>query len=245
MGYECILHYHEEISKGEYNRDETKTKSIKIGSPYDDVSLEILAGKIMAQLARRNMLIVDVEIFEFAKKKLSYKETEDGILIKNKKFGFDDDQVIYNSLNVSSSNEESDFTETTNTPSVNVHTQRTISPDVTPANANINISPKKVKPLRYEIFQPADAYLMNIYKSKKMPYTLNKRYPIFSETPAGPDFRSGMNYLTRDDNDVERTVNDKYFTPIVNLSGFEDSNEDQDIRLSGNFIEDQQIILRK
>lgn len=44
----------------------------------------------MAQLARRNILITDVEIYEFTKKKLSFKEADDGILIKNKKFKFDD-----------------------------------------------------------------------------------------------------------------------------------------------------------
>lgn len=243
MGYECVLHYHEEIAKGEYNKDEMKTKSLKIGSPYDDIPLEMLAGKIMAQLARRNMLIVDVEIFEFAKKKLSYKETEDGILIKNKKFGFDDDQIIYNSLNVSSNVEEIDVAE--NLPSNKVEYTHNVTPVVSPANLNINISPKKIKPIRYELFQPADTYLMNIYKTKKMPFTLNAKYPIFKETPAGLDVRTGMNYLTKDDNGQDRTVNDKYFTPIVSLSGFEELSEQQDIRLSGNFIEEEQVVLRK
>lgn len=61
-----------------------------MGTPTEEVPLEQAAGKIMAQLARRNILITDVEIYEFTKKKLSYKEADDGILIKNKKFRFDD-----------------------------------------------------------------------------------------------------------------------------------------------------------
>jgi len=235
MGYECILHYHEEVTKGEYNKEELKTKSIKIGSPYDDISLEILAGKIMAQLARRNMLVVDVEIFEFAKKKISYKETEDGILIKNKKFGFDDDQIISNSLNVSSTVEE-----ITPQPIANVVENK---PPVRIIEAASN---KKTRPIRYEIFNPIEPYFINIYKNKKMPFTLNKKYPIFSESPAGLDVLSGINYLTEDDNGLKTTVNDKFFVPVVNLSGFEDVNDQQDIRLSGNFIEDQNmVILRK
>lgn len=235
MGYECILHYHEEISKGEYNKEETKTKSIKIGSPYDDIPLEMLAGKIMAQLARRNMLVIDVEIFEFAKKKISYKETEDGILIKNKKFGFDDDRIISNSLNVSFAEEE--VSQAAPVPQ--------IERKALPVNSSeIN---KKMRPIRYEIFNPMEPYFINMYKDKKMAFTLNKKYPIFTETAAGSDILSGMNYLTEDDRGVRRTVNDKFFTPIVNLSGFEDPiSEQQDIRLSGNFIEDaQEVILRR
>ena len=86
MGYELVFYFHKEISKGEYNKEEVKKKSVKVGSPYEEVPLETVAGKIIAQLARRNILVVDVDIFELTKKKLSYKETSDGILIKNKKF---------------------------------------------------------------------------------------------------------------------------------------------------------------
>lgn len=239
MGYECILHYHEEISKGEYNKEEVKTKSIKIGSPYDDIPLEILAGKIMAQLARRNMLVVDVEIFEFAKKKISYKETEDGILIKNKKFGFDDDRIISNSLHISSADEEEVVPQ--------IATASQVVQKSTPTNINIAEPNKKMRPIRYEIFNPIEPYFINMYKDKKMAFTLNKKYPIFTETAAGSDILSGMNYLTEDDRGVRRTVNDKFFTPVINLSGFEDPLDDQqDVRLSGNFIEDtQEVILRR
>src|SRR5690606_33375022 len=94
LGFEITLKFHEEISKGEYNKDELKTKTTKVGGPLEDVPIEVLAGKVIAQLARRNILVVDVEIYEITKKKISFKETSDGILIKNKKFRFDDGALI-------------------------------------------------------------------------------------------------------------------------------------------------------
>ena len=94
MGYEVIFHYKEE-EKSPQNGDrsyseEEKIKKIKVGNLEDDTPIEAVAGKIFAQLARRNILVIDVEIYEFTKKKLNYKETDDGFLIKNKKFRFDD-----------------------------------------------------------------------------------------------------------------------------------------------------------
>ena len=98
LGFEITLKFHEEISKGEYNKDELKTKTTKVGGPLEDVPIEVLAGKVIAQLARRNILVVDVEIHEITKKKISFKETADGILIKNKKFRFDDGALITTSV---------------------------------------------------------------------------------------------------------------------------------------------------
>ena len=93
MGYELTYHFREEVSKGEYS-EEVKTKTIKIGTPEDDMPLDAAAGKIMSMLARRNILLEDVTIYEFTKKHLSFKMADDGILIKNKKFKFDDGPMM-------------------------------------------------------------------------------------------------------------------------------------------------------
>lgn len=236
MGYECILHYYEEISKGEYNKEESKTKSIKIGSPYEDIPAEILAGKLMAQLARKNMLIFDIEIFEFAKKKISYKETNDGILIKNKKFNFDDDTTVFNSVN-------SSFTSSCETIDEEEQEQVVVQAKIektVPAPLPKNVD----RPIRYEIFNPDDPMLLNLYKTEKMPFTINKKYPIFSEKPAGNDVMLGMNYIVKDDKGDNRTVNDKFFTPIVRLSNDFAENYSDDIRLGGNFVNEQQLVIR-
>jgi len=48
----------------------------------------------MAQFARRNILVQDVKIFEYVRKEVAFKEEEDGIRIKNKRFRFDDGAAV-------------------------------------------------------------------------------------------------------------------------------------------------------
>ena len=63
MGYEVVFSYKEATGNpGEYS-DEVKKKTAKIGKTTEEISLDALAGKVMSQLARRNILIVDVEIY--------------------------------------------------------------------------------------------------------------------------------------------------------------------------------------
>jgi hypothetical protein len=94
MGFEITYYYKEATEVAGTYEEEVLMKTSKIGKFDEDVSLDILAGKIMAQLARRNILIVDIEIFEYTKKKINYKETDSGILIKNKKFSFDSGAMV-------------------------------------------------------------------------------------------------------------------------------------------------------
>jgi hypothetical protein len=87
MGFEILYHYHERQEDGKYNTEEVKEMKKKVGNPTDDIPLEQVAATIRAQLARRKIWVVDVEIYEFTKKKISFKEADDGsIVIKNKKF---------------------------------------------------------------------------------------------------------------------------------------------------------------
>ena len=98
MGFEAIFKFREKTESGEFS-EEIQTKKVKIGSPYDEIDLDVLAGKVIAQLAHPKRMIVGVELYEFAKKQLSYKEADDGILIKNKKFKFDDGPLVISGTN--------------------------------------------------------------------------------------------------------------------------------------------------
>lgn len=89
MGYEIRYTYHPRKEDGPgYNEEITEEKNSKVGKPFDDTSLEKCAAAIMAQLARRDVLVVDVEVYELVKKEISFKESKDGngIVLKNKKF---------------------------------------------------------------------------------------------------------------------------------------------------------------
>lgn len=43
----------------------------------------------MGQLARRDIFVSGVEVFELSKKPISFRESDGGVVIKNKKFTFD------------------------------------------------------------------------------------------------------------------------------------------------------------
>lgn len=191
MGYEINFHYKEATEKLGVYHEEVKTKSYRIGKYYEDVDLDVVAGKILSQMARRDIFIVDVEIFEFAKKKITYKENKSGITIKNKKFSFDSK---VSTIDDDDHEAEEDVLE--NKP----------KPNIAP---KINANQKSGKrPLRYEIYDPE---LISQHKAKQqgLKFTLNKRYPIYSEKSNGMTIL----YETIDDSGREVSASAEYFVP--------------------------------
>jgi len=75
MGYEVIYHYKEKLN-GEFS-EETKTYKKRIGDPYEELPPEKLASVIFGQLARRDIYVKDVEIYEITKKKIRESAEED------------------------------------------------------------------------------------------------------------------------------------------------------------------------
>lgn len=220
MGYEVTFHFHPELEKGKYDESKVETKTIKIGSPYDDVPLEVAAGKIIAQLARRNILVVDVEIYEFTRKKLSYKETDDGILIKHKKFSFDDGA----NLQVQDMPEET-VQQPQQDPTSVLAALLQANPGLAKALQNAGPSaprpmahammPGVGRPLREEVYDP-EPWLLVEAKKRNLAFTPRKKYPIYQEKPA-PNFAAGMLYTTVDDNGNKQVISDKHFVPAPNL----------------------------
>lgn len=235
MGFEIVLKFHEEISKGEYNKEELKTKTTKVGGPLEDVPIDVVAGKIIAQLARRNILVVDVEIYEITKKKVSFKETPDGILIKNKKFRFDDGALITTTVETE---EEKPSQQLVPYTPPQTHTQNDVTQLLAVLLQQLNIKdagaltelvankglvkpavPKqKDKVLRQEIFDPMDKLFLDDAKRRKLAFTLGKKYPIIRER-IHENPQVGVIYTTVDDNGNYQTLPDKFFSPeIKNLA---------------------------
>jgi len=240
MGYEVVYHYHEEIEKGEYNKEETRQDSVKVGDPFDDVSLDILAGKVMALLARRSILVVDVEIYQLAKKKLSFKEAKDGIVIKNKKFKFDDGSSITGEQ--IEKGEEDPEALLARLLEANPELLKKISPAAqVPVQTNLGSSagnpqanmPQTVsaveplsgntnnlavanfgKPLRYELFNPVDKMFFDDAKKRGLKFTLNQKYPIYHEK-SGPNQMVGCILTTVDDTGQKQLMSERFFTPDI------------------------------
>lgn len=205
MGYEVIYKYKEAAGEpGKYS-DEIKERSAKIGKVTDEVSLDALAAKIMTQLARRNVLIVDVEIYEYAKKRISYKETSSGIVIKNKKFSFDAGSVV----------ETEDFEDASVVADAEDDSFKPVpSPSRELADRSCPIAMAKAAPqsrraVRHEIFDP-EPLALHKAQQKGLKFTVGKKYPIYSETSMG----TTTVYKTTDDRGRDVEVGSEYFVAI-------------------------------
>ena len=208
-----IYSYHERVN-GDYNKEETKTFKKKVGVPFDDTSLEKLAGAVMAQLARRDVWIVDVEIFELSKKSISFKEAKGGIILKNKKFLFDGGGEDSSSIMIQDMMSQSTVPQYTAQEYIpppqhnNVNIQQS-----TQVYRNLNVQPHEQgmprRPIDQVVFSP-ELHLMTEIKQKNLRFTPDKKYAVFEKRPAP----GGMEvYLMLDDTQREQLVSDRYFVP--------------------------------
>jgi hypothetical protein len=205
MGYEVIFSYKESAEKpGEYG-DEIKKRTCRIGKTTEDIPLESLAAKIMSQLARRNILIVDVEIYEYAKKKVGYRESSDGIVIKNKKFGFDSGPVV----EVDDSEEVSEDGDEDFKPIPQVSKELADRSCPISAAKNSGPAPTRRRVIRHEIYEPEPLAEFKA-KQKGLKFTMGKRYPIYSESSMG----TTIVYKTTDDSGRDVDVSSEYFVAV-------------------------------
>ena len=219
MGFEIKYFYKESSEFGQY-KDEILSKTSKVGKFEEDVPLEVLAGKIMSQLARRNILIVDIEIYEYAKKKINYKETDSGIIIKNKKFSFDSGAILESGLQddeeVSRILEDEDLLN---------KIKNAIGIQKESKKINLAKKPTEVskKFIRKEVYDP-EIVTKHKVEQKGYKFTVGKAYPIFSEKSL---IGGVINYLTNDDSGREVEVAAECF--VAQSSGllFEDDAEMQ------------------
>ena len=212
MGYEVKYLFHERLEDGQYDKDETKELKRRVGDPYEDVPIEKLATAVMSQLARRDIWVVDVDIFEFKRQKINFRETKGGIVIKNKKFSLD------NETNIIMQEEQ---------PVVQTPQHNTQVPQHAPALAQIpsaitNLptpyeatpAAPKGRPVKYVTLDTSRDTLMAIGK-KHLKFSPNKRYPVYSERP---DQQTGiMVFGMIDDLGREINVTNDYFIPESRL----------------------------
>lgn len=197
----------------------------------------------MAQFARRNILVTDVEIFEYTKKKLSFREADDGIVIGRKKFKFDDGA----SLDVEDTGEGSPqdqlakllsenpqlaqmFQQPQNQGSqVQVHITNPPNndniPRAKPVEPGGNLVPAITKaPLRHELFDP-EPMLAEAAKRRGLQFRLGAEYPIYEEKmpPSGME-NMGLMYVTVDDSGNKQILSSMHFAPKIGTleKGFED-----------------------
>jgi len=228
MGFEVRYLFYEKAEKG-YNTDEEKELKSKVGDPFEEITLEQLAGSIMAQFARRDIMVFDCEIIELSRKKINFKETDGGIIIKNKKYSFDKGAKVHCQDIVQEA-----------PPAPQVAYQPPMAVPIQPAQPTQlmtydeeakhnqamqeriryqqNLAPKQpapalvgMRPIRHEIFCP-DKVLRIEAKKRGLAFTMHNRYPIYEEL-VGENAGVGYTYVTVDDHGRKQRVHASHFQP--------------------------------
>jgi hypothetical protein len=240
MGYELIYSFCEKKEDGSYDMSNLKEMKKKFGKPFDESSLNDLAVAIIKQFSRRDILINGVKIFELVKKEISFKETKNGIVLKNRKFIFGE-----------TSTEGMQVQDEIEQPQLNgngVMPHNNIMPQVVSQQNIQQSTPQMKRPIKWVSFdgegitQDQEGNRVPIgFIVKKLGLQLspNKKYPVFQEMDDPRDKRVdkfGQPALDRkrvyqiwDDRKREVTVSQDYFVPETRLVadelGFSEKSE--------------------
>ena len=216
MAFEIVFKYYECLEDGiDYDKSNILSYTKNLGNIFEEVSLEKLASMILTQLARRDVFVFDVEVFELVKKKISYKQSKNNILIKNKKFGFSGETIVVQEIeesNLLSCKQESEVDN--NFVAQLKQIIKSNAPAAAPAAAPVpSKSLKDSRPIRKMIFVPSDTSYL---KGKPLRFTPNKVYSVYREKLANNGI--GMILCTIDDMGREVEVTDEYFiNDTINL----------------------------
>jgi hypothetical protein len=195
MGFEIIYHFYPKKENGVgYEVDNPQTFTKQIGK-MEDVPVEKLANAIMMQLARRDLMVYDVEVFEFTKRKVGFKETKGGVLIKNKKFLLDG--------TVEAVEEE----------------PQQVQVVATSLPQQVIYDKPSSQPIRWEVYDPDGPIIQML--AKRFNLTPKKKYPIFEEKTVIQRINvngsmtemPGYEYTTADDAGNKVKVPALHFTP--------------------------------
>lgn len=226
MGYEVIYTYHERVD-GFYNKEETKTIKKKVGDPFDDVPMDKLASSIMGQLARRDVFVIGVEVFELSKKKVSFRETDNGVVIKNKKFSFDQVTGDFTVRDV----DEQPTQQAVGQPALHPH--EIIANQRKELTASGESNPSK-RVVDYVIYVPEPQQIPEVAK-RGFRLTVDKKYAVYHRQSS----MQGDVLTMNDDANREIKIGDKYFVP-GNTQLFADNelrfSETQKQRENGNLF---------
>jgi hypothetical protein len=223
MGYEIVYSYHKKLQDGTgYNKDETETINRRIGEPFDDIPLDQVAAAIMQQMARRDIWVIGVEIHEYKKNKVTFREVDGGIVIKNRKFQLDQGANLI-----------SQALKSTEIPEVNGHIQArpqsiealidagpmpVMRPMVPQADPNLPAEQVQANPKRrvrrWVVFQPELPQLQEA-RQKGLKCREGQKYPVFEEKEHPMGLQFGMVFTIMDDMHREVQCSDKYFVPAT------------------------------
>ena len=243
MGYEVNYIYYDKIKDSfDYDRENQKNFKKVYGKATEDYPLDKLYQALMQQLARRDILIIEWEVFEFVRKKIPSRITKNDLIIANRKFNMKN--IVLENL------EESDF-EPTNTavcPAAPIQKQQVVAQVPPPAPMQpVNIASQKpvnIAPiLQNQMTTVSDRVIKHVqFLPGRMTqpigkFTVEKIYPVYRESMSASGI--GMLLETVDDSGRRIKVPDEYFvTTQQNLIGDDEAKFSQTSR---NFVDDSKL----
>lgn len=234
MGFEVTFLYHDKVD-GKYNTNDTKELKKKIGRPVDDTPLEKVASVIMQQLARRDIWVVDVEVYEFSRRKIAFKESTNGggIILKGRKFGIGGCHVGEIEEEACEPSTQPTSDELALMPTTQPQPIINQSAITQPPAPNVNLAPIKRSPEMIVKFDPELVLLAEAAK-RNLRFTQDKNYPVIKSEQVGTFPAIYTAYRIKDDLGREVLVHSKYFTTArqVKLVG--------DDEVEGGFSSDRQ-----
>lgn len=183
MGYEVTFHYLNRKEEGfGYDIENPQQYTKSLGQGAEDVPLDKLVGLIMSQYARRDIMVNDVEVFETVRRKITYKETAGGVIIKNKKYSFD--QGVINIVGEVATEPVQQEHQQSSLPSQKIDIPvptitRDEEDDLQPLPPTKKQQPPK-RPIRSEVFNPEPDLIADLRK-KGVALTVGTQYPIMQE----------------------------------------------------------------
>jgi hypothetical protein len=206
MGYEVNYKYYEKTEEG-YDTTEIKTMTKRYGKKTDDLPLEKIASLILRELSRRDIWVTDVNVFQFVKKEIKFKEVKGGgIILGHKKFNLD---LTHVDLSEEIEDEESK-------PNSVASPKLAVTPrPITRPNEPV---------LRTVIFKPPAALFK---EAKKYQLTVGRKYGLYEERITGTVPTAGSNatleaglisYRLLDDTGKMAWVNSFLFEDFVQMS---------------------------
>lgn len=218
MGFEVSYSFYEKMENS-FDYDKTEVKNFKkiYGKAVEDYPLEKLASAIQQQMARRDIFVFDFEIFEFQKKKISWRQNKSDLIIKNKRFT-NTGQFI----DIVGEDEQTDKchppeydTGNVNTPNPSSQNNRNV-----PAFNLVNLADKNGKlvsnPVVVHHVQPERIIKYVSFMPSRMikpvgNFTVEKTYPVYKESLNSNGI--GMIIETLDDKGKRVKVEDEHFVP--------------------------------
>lgn len=215
MAFEVTYTYYERNEDGSYNTEESKTLTKRYGKRYEELPIEQVAAAIITQLSRRDIWVTDVEVFEFVRKKLKFREVNKGggIILGNKKFGLDLSQSVVA--------EDEEQAQPQPPPAIQ------LPPQVIPKQVAVE------QPQRWSFFDPPQELAQ---QASVLSLTKGKKYPIFEEKPVDfTNMNKGLKYRIRDDLNREVWASGFYFNEGAQLTFENEMMGGPDIRPRSTF----------